>query len=321
MPIITLEEHYVIPEVLESIAALQSAGRVDFVKAVQGKLLDLGEERIADMDASGIDMQVLSLVAGGLDRLDGDTATSLAHDANERLAAAVHDHPGRFAGFAAIAMQQPEQAAIELERCINAHGFKGTLISGTVGGLFLDDPRFIPIFEAAQALDVPIYLHPAPPPKPVQDAYFSGLPAGVSYLLSTAAWGWHTETGLHVLRLILSGIFDRFPELKIIIGHMGENLPFSIARADAILSREPGRLKRRVAEYFHEHFWITTSGYFTHPPFLCALQVVGADRLLFSVDYPFSPNAAGRAFLDSLPLSPADRDKISYGNAEWLLHL
>ena len=321
MRTITLEEHFATPEFLKATAQLQSAARTDFVKAVESKLLDLGQGRIADMDAAGIDLQVLSLTWAGLDRLDGATATALAHDANDRLAAAVREHPKRFAGFAALALQEPEKAAAEFERCVRALGFKGALVHGTTRGMFLDDPRFTPLFEAAQALDVPIYLHPAPPPKPVEEAYFGGLPGQLGFFLATAAWGWHAEAGMHSLRLIVSGLFDRFPRLQLIIGHMGEDLPFSIARAEAVLSRETKHLQRRVGEYFQQHFHITTSGYFTVPPFQCAMEVVGADRILFSVDYPYSPNTVGRTFLNSLPISPEEMGKISGGNAERLLKL
>lgn len=321
MRTITLEEHFATPEFLKATASLLSASRADFMRPVETKLLDLGQGRIADMDAAGIDVQVLSLTWAGLDRLDGAVATGLAHDANDRLAAAVREYPKRYAGFAALATQEPAKAAAEFERCVRTLGFKGALVHGTTRGMFLDDPQFTPLLETAQALDVPIYLHPAPPPKPVQEAYFGGLPSELGFFLSTAAWGWHAEAGMHSLRLIVSGLFDRFPKLKIIIGHMGEDLPFSIARADAVLSNVTKHLKRRVGEYFKEHFYLTTSGYFTLPPFQCAMEVVGVDRILFSVDYPYSPNAVGRKFLDSLRVSPEDLGKISGGNAERLLRL
>jgi predicted TIM-barrel fold metal-dependent hydrolase len=321
MRTITLEEHFATPEFLKATAQLQSAARVDFVRPLESKLLDLGQGRIADMDAAGIDLQVLSLTWAGLDKLDGAIATGLAHDANDRLAAAVREHPKRFAGFAALALQEPEKAAAEFERCVRTLGFKGALVHGTTRGVFLDDPQFTPLFETAQALDVPIYLHPAPPPKPVQEAYYGGLPGQLGFFLATAAWGWHAEAGMHSLRLIVSGLFDRFPKLKLIIGHMGEDLPFSIARAEAVLSGVTKHLQRRVGEYFLEHFHITTSGYFTLPPFQCAMEVVGADRILFSVDYPYSPNTVGRNFLNSLPISPEEMSKISGGNAERLLKL
>lgn len=321
MRTITLEEHFATPEFLKATAHLQSASRADFVRPVESKLLDLGQGRIADMDAAAIDLQVMSLTWAGLDRLDAAIATPLAHDANDRLAAAVREHPKRFAGFAALALQEPEKAAAEFERCVQTLGFKGALVHGTMRGKFLDDPQFTPLFEAAQALDVPIYLHPAPPPQPVQEAYFNGLPGQLGFFLATAAWGWHAEAGMHSLRLIVSGLFDRFPKLKLIIGHMGEDLPFSIARADAVLSGVTKHLQRRVAEYFRQHFYITTSGYFTVPPFQCAMEVVGADRILFSVDYPYSPNTVGRSFLNSLRISPEELGKISGGNAERLLKL
>jgi predicted TIM-barrel fold metal-dependent hydrolase len=237
------------------------------------------------------------------------------------MADAVRSYPDRFAAFATLALQAPEQAALEFERCVSRLHFRGALLNGTTNGLFLDHPRFTPIFETAERLGVPIYLHPAPPPPVVLDAYFGGLPDPYGMLLSIAGWGWHTETGLHCLRLIVAGVFDRFPRLQIIIGHMGEDLPFSLARADAVLSNVPGRLTRTVAEYFHSNFHVTTSGYFTVPPFLCALMVVGSDRLMFSVDYPFSANTTGRAFLDALPITPDDMEKIAHGNAARLLNL
>jgi len=321
MRTITLEEHFVTPEILKKSTEIQPASRNIFVKAVEEKLLDLGKIRIADMDAAGIDLQIMSLTNAGLDKLDGPTATTLAHDANDKLADAVRTYPQRFAALAALDLQQPEKAAAEFERCVRKLGFKGTLIHGTTKGIFLDDPRFTPIFEAAQALDVPIYLHPTLPPKSVEDAYFTGLPGDTGFLLSTAGWGWHVETGMHCLRLMISGLFDRFPRLNIIIGHMGEDLPFSIARSEAVLSRGVNHLKRRLGEYFQQHFYITTSGYFTVPPFQCTMEVVGADRILFSVDYPYSPNTAGRNFLNSLRISPEDLGKISGGNAERLLKL
>jgi len=292
-----------------------------YIQSLHAKLLDVGEGRLADMDASGISMQVLSISASVIDKMEPSAAQALARDANDILAAAVKAHPDRFAAFATLALQEPEKAATELERCVRQLGFKGVMVNGTINGQFLDDPKFTPFFEAAEALGVPIYLHPAPPPQPVMDAYFSGLPGQLGFALATGGWGWHVETGLHSLRLIIGGIFDRFPSLKIIIGHMGENLPFSIARAQAVFERTALNLQRPFSEYFHDHFYLTTSGYFTIPPFLCMLQVVGVDRILFSVDYPFSPIAVGCKFLDNLPISSEDLEKIAHSNAEKLLKL
>lgn len=321
MRIITLEEHITTPDIVKAAEMSAGGGAPEYMRAIRAKLLDVGEGRIADMDAGGIDMQVLSVAANSGDKLDSATANALARDANDRMAAAVRAHPGRFAAFATLALQEPDQAAAEFERCIRQLGFKGVMLNGTANGQFLDHPRFTPVFEAAQALDVPIYLHPAPPPKPVMDAYYSGLPGALGFFLSTAGWGWHVETGMHCLRLILSGVFDRFPRLKMIIGHMGEDLPFSIARAEMVFGRAAPNLKRSIGEYFCEHFHLTTSGYFSTPPFLCAQQVVGIDRILFSVDYPFSSTTVGRRFLDNLAVSPEDREKVAHGNAEKLLRL
>ena len=322
MRIITLEEHITTPGIQK--ASEGPSGRFApnaFFQAQQAKLLDVGEGRLAEMDAGGIDVQVLSLATNPISKLEPSAARALATDSNDALAAAVKAHPTRFSAWATLALQEPETAAAEFERCIQKLGFMGLMVNGTTNGLFLDHPQFTPIFEAAQALDVPIYLHPAPPPTPVMDAYFSGLPDQIGSFLATGAWGWHVETGLHALRLMISGVFDRFPKLKIIIGHAGENLPFSIARAEGVLTRGAKSLKRPVGEYFQEHFYLTTSGYFTLPPFLCALQVVGTDHLLFSVDYPFSPIKEGRDFLDGLPVSREDMEKIAHGNAEKLLKL
>jgi predicted TIM-barrel fold metal-dependent hydrolase len=321
MRTIALEEHFTTPEVLAAVARAGYPSAPAGTGPVQGKLADLGAGRLADMDAAGIDMQVLSLLGFWTDRLDAATAVAVMRDANDRVTDAVRAHPSRFAAFAALPMIDPNAAARELERAVTKLQCPGALISGTANGLFLDHPSFAPILEAAQALDVPIYVHPAPPPPAVQDAYFSGLPEPYGMLLSTAGWGWHTETGLHALRMIVAGVFDRYPRLQIIIGHMGEDIPYSLARTDGVLSRTPGRLSRTVAEFFHDHVHVTTSGYFTVPPFLCALSVVGADRLMFSVDYPVGDNGAGRAFLDALPVAPADREKVAHTNAERLLRL
>ena len=315
MRVITLEEHFTTGSVARTTGATRFAD-------LQPKLLDLAAGRIADMDEAGIDLQLLSLVSSGIDALDAATATSLVRDVNDELASAVRAHPTRFAGFASLALKDPHAAAAELDRCVTRLGFPGALVDGTTGGLFLDDPRFLPVFEAAAHLNVPIYLHPAPPPEPVRQAYFSGLPGDLGFLLSIAGWGWHAETGLHTLRLIVSGLFDRFPGLQLIIGHMGEGIPYALARSSGVLSAA-AHLRQPVAAYFQSNIHLTTSGYFTHPPLRCAMDVVGLDRLLFSVDYPFSSNMRGRTFLDSLGgvLSPEDMAKLSHSNAEALLRL
>jgi predicted TIM-barrel fold metal-dependent hydrolase len=317
MRTITLEEHFVTPGFLQATGAYYGNG-APALQALQQKLLDLGDGRIADMDEAGVDLQLLSLAAIGLDELTAATATPLLCDINDELAGAIRAHPKRFAGLATLAMKEPAAAAKELERCIDTLGFKGLILDGTTGGEFMDQPRFLPVFEAANALKIPIYLHPAPPPKAVKEVYFSGLPAEAAHLLSIAGWGWHAENGLHALRLIVSGLFDRFPDLQIVIGHMGEGLPYALARSSGVLTAATKHLQRSVAEYFHHNFHVTTSGYFTLPPFQCALEVVGIDRLMYSVDYPFSPNTRGRDFLNALSLAETDFAKLTHGNAEAL---
>ena len=319
MRTITLEEHFVTQDFLGATGPYLGNLAPEQVLA---QLLDLGAGRVAAMDASGIDLQVLSLAAIGFDDLPAETATSLAHDVNAELAAAIRANPTRFAGFATLGLKEPDKAAEELTRCVTRLGFKGAMLNGTTGGLFLDDPRFTPVFEAAAALNVPVYLHPAPPPEAVMKAYFSGLTGDLGHLLSIAGWGWHAETGLHLLRLIVSGLFDRLPTLQLLVGHMGEGVPYALARSSAILS-PAAKLPRTVAEYLKSNVAITTSGYFTPEPFRCAREVVGLDHLLFSIDYPFSPNTRGRSFLGTLAseLTEDEMAAFTHGHAERLLHL
>ena len=319
MPTITLEEHFTTAEIQKALQPLipENPG----ASALRARLLDLGAGRIAAMDEGAVDLQVLSLSSAGFEKIPSDLATGLARSANDQLAEAITQHPQRLAGFASLDLQNPAEAAKEIERCMQQLHFRGAMLHGHNGGAFLDDPRFLPIWEAAAALGAPIYVHPAPPPQAVFETYYRGLPGDCGQALSIAGWGWHVELGLHVLRLILSGLFDRFPAQQVIIGHMGEDLPFSLVRAATVLGPTAKHLKRSIPDYFHENIHVTSSGYFSQPPFLCALQVVGIDRLMYSVDYPFSANTTGKAFLDALSLSPSDKAKFSAGNAQRLLKL
>jgi predicted TIM-barrel fold metal-dependent hydrolase len=329
MRIVALEEHFVAPDLIRRIdpaviarrgfpppdAAWGPASRQD-------ELADLGPARLHDMDASGITLQVLSVSGPGADLLPPAEGIALARALNDRLAAAVAAHPGRYAGFAHLPMTAPEAAADELERAVRDLGFHGALINGLTDGRFLDDAAFAPILARAETLDVPLYLHPGIPPAAVRGAYYEGLPDRLGFLLAIAGWGWHAETAVHVLRLVLSGTLDRHPRLHLIIGHMGEGLPAMLARCDDVFSGPAaGVLRRPVSATVLDQVSITTSGFFTLPPFLAALTTFGADRILFSVDYPFSTNRRARAFLDNLPVAPADRAKIAHGNADRLLKL
>jgi predicted TIM-barrel fold metal-dependent hydrolase len=325
MRIITIEEHFVANGFREAMKrnALQQAGSPNEAAAaeLQARLADLGETRLKAMDAGGIDLQVISHGVVNIASLSPDEEVRLVRQANDQLAAAISAHPTRFAGFAILPMTNPEAAADELERTVRSLGFKSAMINGVTNGRFLDDPSFLPVLERAVALDVPLYVHPGIPPTVVREAYYSGFDPAVNFVLATSAWGWHTETAIHALRLILAGTFDRLPSLQIIIGHMGEMIPFMLTRINNTLTPVTKHLQRSVPDYFLQNFSITTSGFFTQPLLLLALQTMGADRIIYSVDYPYSKNELGRAFLDSASLSPLDKEKIAHLNAERLLKL
>jgi uncharacterized protein len=320
MRLITLEEHYRAPMLRSVGGALPDPPSDSPLARIQAKLDDLGDQRLADMDAGGIDVQVISHGAPGTEQLDPENAIPLAREANDYLAGSIAPYPDRFAAFATLPTAAPVEAADELERTVSELGFKGALINGHVRGRFLDDRFFWPIFERAAGLNVPIYLHPTPPPAAVREAYYGSLPPQVGQTLSMAGWGWHVETGLHVLRLIVGGVLDEYPGLQVIVGHMGEALPFFLARSSRVLRQQAG-LSRPLEEYMAANFHFTTSGMFTYPPLTCLLDVVGADRVMFSVDYPYSSNAEGRDFVLGAPISQTDREKIAHGNAERLLGL
>lgn len=315
-PVIALEEH-MLPKDIAAAAGIDPAillGEADM-------LHEVGERRLKNMDGAGIDIQVRSAVNHWAQQLESSESVTVSRELNDRLGQAVAAHPQRFKAFACLPMTDPAAAADELARAVEDLGFVGALINGQTNGAFLDDPVFAPVLAAAERLDVPIYLHPAVPPPEVQRAYFDGLSPVQGAILATAGWGWHAECGLHVLRLAVSGTLDRFPELQLIVGHMGENLPFSLARADERLTPVSGDLAASVAETVLDHVHITICGYTTEPPLMCALDVFGADRMMFSVDYPFSDSSEVTAFLREAPLDEADKDKIAHLNAGRLLRL
>lgn len=325
MRTITLEEHYASPTFLEGPGRelKEMATRSEnlrFTRIIED-LSDLGDKRITEMDAAGIDVQILSLTDPSVQQLDATEAIELAREANDYLADAVQLYPERFAGFATLPTSAPDTAADELERMVKDHGFKGGFIDGHSRGRYLDDNFFWPILERAEALKVPIYIHPTPPPQPVIDTYYSGFSPEVTYALSTNGWGWHIETAVHVLRLIFGGVFDQFPNLQIVIGHLGEALPFMLPRLDRNMPINMTKLHRPVAAYLRENIYYTFSGFNFIPSFLNLFLQVGADRIMFSADYPYSSMAQAHAFLDQLPVSPADKHRIAHGNAERLMQL
>ena len=328
MRIVALEEHFALPEFIAKIDPDRTAkrgfptqGNASALTSVREQLKDLGAARLSNMDVTGISVQVLSASGPGADLLDAAESISFAREYNDVLARRVAEHPDRLAGFAHLPMPAPKAAADELERAVTKLGFRGALINGMTCDLFLDDPSFEPILARAEHLDVPIYVHPNLPPQSVRKAYYDRLPGNVGFMLSIAGWGWHAETALHVLRLVLSGALDRHPRLKIIIGHMGEGLPAMLARCDQEFGPQVSYLQRSVSQTITDQVYVTTSGFFTLPPFMAALATFGIDRMMFSIDYPYSSNEQGRTFLDSLTLAPEDVAKLAHGTADRLLKL
>ncbi|HEX9463760.1 MAG TPA: amidohydrolase family protein [Alphaproteobacteria bacterium] len=282
------------------------------------ELLDIGDTRLAAMDAAGISLQVLSLSIPGCQALDAAEAVPMARDANDRMSDTIKVHPGRFAGFAALPTADPAASAAELERAVRRLGFKGAMINGHTQGSFLDDRKYWPIFEAAQALDVPVYLHPRDPHPAVLKAYFEGYEE-----LAFAGWGFAMDTCSHFLRLVFSGVFDAYPRLRMILGHLGEGLPFWLHRLEDHTRGAAKRrgLKRTPAQYLTENLVVTCSGQFSVPAFLCTIMALGVDNVLFSVDWPYESNRVAVKFLNALPVSDVDREKIAHGNAERVLRL
>jgi predicted TIM-barrel fold metal-dependent hydrolase len=261
---------------------------------------------------------VLSHNQPGCQALDGAQAIATARDVNDCLFEAIKAHPDRFAGLAALPTAEPPAAVKELDRAISRLGFKGAVINGCSGGSFLDEKRFWCIFECAEGLDVPIYLHPSRPHAAVMQTYFAGYEE-----LALAAWGFGIETGVHFLRLALAGVFDAFPKLTIILGHLGEGLPFMLHRINdqTQLAATRRGLKRTLARYLRENLVVTCSGNFSSPAFLCTMMALGVDNLLFSVDWPYESNEVAVEFLKTQPLAADDLEKVAHLNAERVLRL
>ncbi|MDT5016460.1 MAG: uncharacterized protein QOD39_2620 [Mycobacterium sp.] len=319
MEIIGLEEHFVTPELIDAWRALDPqwqdvAQKTSTVDERVRRLLDLGEDRLATMDDTGLDAQVVSITAPGVQNLAPDVAAALQVDCNDRLASAVAAHPDRLQGFATLAPQSPDAAAAELDRAVRTLGFNGAMVFGRSRERNIDHPQNWAIFEAAEALQAPLYLHPQSPQPTVRSAYYSGLGDELDAALATHGLGWHYETGVQLLRMILGGVFDRFPGLQVIVGHWGEVVMFYLERIDRLTGI--GKLARPVSEYFRTNVFVTPSGMYTDRYLAWTLDVVGVDRIMFSTDYPYVPvpDGASRRFLENADLSDKDRDKVASGN-------
>jgi 5-carboxyvanillate decarboxylase len=282
------------------------------------RLLDLDEERIQIMDECGVDMHVLSLTSPGVQMFNADTASPIAALANDRLAETVKKHPTRFAGLASFAPQDPQKAAKEIDRAINKLKLNGLIVNSHTNGEYLDDRKYWPIFEAANDANAAIYIHPRNMPDPCSFM----IRADVD--LSGAMWGFQMETGLHAMRLIVSGVFDHFPGLKIVLGHMGEALPYWLYRIDYMYqayTRGQGKLKKTPSQYVRDNFLITTSGMNTHPVLKYCHEVLGSNSIMFAIDYPYQESMEAADFMNSAPLPVADCEKIAHGNAERIFHI
>ncbi len=319
---IVLEEHMALQETLEDSRSFAGgSGKWDeFAR----QILDLGDERLAGMDENGIEFSILSLNSPAVQAiLDTKTAIEVSRRANEKMAEAVAKHPGRFAAFAALPMQDPDAASKELTRCVKDYGFKGALVNGFTqkdvpdSAIYFDIPEYRSFWSTVSDLDVPFYMHPRMQIKSRAQAY-----DGHPWLMS-APWGFAVETSIHALRLCGSGLFDDFPKLRIILGHMGEHIPYDLWRIDARMRFSPRGYtgKRYLGDYFREHFYVTTSGNFCDQTFRCALDVLGADRLMFSADYPFEKMKDAADWYDKTPISEAERLQIGRTNAIKLFKL
>ena len=331
MKIIALEEHTVdraigaaTAEVCkDNVPYLDTFYRADMpATPTADRLFKMGEFRLADMDRCGIDMEVLSL-AGNVQWVQGDEAVTLAHDANNYLASLVKEHPSRFRFFATLPWSNPQSAADEMRRAARELGAVGVLIAGRpeIEATYLDDAKYDPVWQALTELDLPIYIHPGFPYRAVSDAYYKGFSDEVSMLLYTYGFGWHLEQGIQVVRMILAGVFERFPNLKVISGHWGELMPFYLSRFDQALTKECTKLPEEFSTYYKRNVWVTPSGIYDYDNMDFCIRKLGIEHLLFSADYPYIPQDDARPFLENAPLSEADKEKFAYGNAAKLLKL
>lgn len=314
--IIALEEHYFDSDWNNALDTAHHAVRTP--SPLVTRMEDLGAQRIREMDEAGIDLQVLSHGPPGSQGVREDIAVAWTKAANDRLYAAVQNHPTRFAGFASLPTSDPLAAADELERAVTKLGFKGGMLHSLTEGPVLDDKRYWPIFERAAALDVPLYIHPADPNPAVIKAYYGDY-AKTHPMFIRAAWGFTFEAGTQAMRLVLSGLFEAHPGVKIILGHLGETIPYTLARIDEALSRDTPM--KNFREIFSSQFYVTTSGFFSDPALQCCITEMGIDRIMFSIDWPYASNTAGVNWMKKSWLNENDKEKILSGNAKRLLRI
>lgn len=314
---IALEEHFIIPSFLGYLAHAMPRVTTAEHDTLIRRLSDFGEERLTAMDSAGVRKAVLSISGPGV-QIERDTATATrrAAEANDALAREVARRPDRYAGFAHLAMQDPRGAADELERCVRQLGFCGAMVNHHTNGIYLDDPRYAVFWERLQALDVPLYLHP-------DDAFVKPHVLEGAPELAKPVWEWTTETSTHALRLIVAGVFDRYPRAQVILGHMGETLPFMLWRLDSryALTETNRRIAKAPSEYIRANFSVTTSGQCSDVPLQAALAAMGTDRVMFSIDYPYESSEVAGRFMTAAAIPDATRRKVERDTARTLLRL
>lgn len=334
--IITTEEHFSLKEISQKVFGFNTSKSTFSTSSnqVQKELMsialpntdvieDVAQLRIKFMDDSGIDMQILSYGPGSPQNItDKILALDLCRQANNELARLIKIHPTRFSGLAVLPMADPIAASEELERSVNLLGLKGAMLSGTYNGRFFDHPEFLPVFYKAQDLNIPLYMHPAPISENIASSYYQSdqWPAIAGAMFAGAGYGWHLDSGIGIIRLIISGIFDKLPALKLISGHWGEMVPFYLNRLDDQLGKTL-KLDRKISEYYKHSIYITPSGLFSEAQLQFAISEVGSDRILYSGDYPFLIDKNTRGFLENASISNEDKEKIGYKNAESIFHL
>lgn len=324
MKTIGTEEHFVSDEVIAAWNRLGSAGRDDELASVPPgdlgeRLREVGERRIAAMDEAGLDVQVISLTAPGVQNLSADEATRLQVETNDRIAELVNAHPDRFQGFATLATPAPAAAAQELERAVTELGLNGALLFGRTGDRNLDHADNWPIFEAAASLRAPLYIHPQIPQPLVRAALYSGFGDAIDNAFASYGIGWHYESGVQFLRLALAGVFDRFADLQVLLGHWGEVVLFYLDRADGLAMQ--AKLPKLFSEYIRQNAYITAGGVYSQRYLRWAVEVVGVERILFATDYPYRPGPDGGVehFLQTAGLDRADQERIAAGNWDALV--
>ncbi|MBF12248.1 MAG: amidohydrolase [Flavobacteriaceae bacterium] len=316
--VIAIEEHYIDPNITKLQEESTKNTKIRNPKMV-ARMEDFGGERIEEMDAAGIDVQILSIAPPGIHNLPGDVAVDAAKMTNDYLAKKISENPKRFRAFASLPMQNPEAAAKELERSVKDLNFVGGMIHGLTNSKFDDGKESWPVYETAAKLDVPIYLHPGMPHHEVRKTYYQDYTEEFA-LFQQAAWGYTVETATMAIRLVLSRVFEKIPNLKIILGHLGETLPFLLWRVNHNLKR-PGNAPIEFREVFCNNFYVTTSGNFSDPALLCCMQEMGVDRILFAIDWPFIDNKLGADWFENISISREDKVKILNGNASRIFKL